>query len=49
MAQIQITDLNSSDSELMDELIPEQLLAINGGTNWDFVYRALRDFLANIP
>lgn len=49
MAQIQITDLNPSDSELMDELIPEQLLAINGGINWDFVFRAVRDFLDNIP
>jgi hypothetical protein len=49
MAQIQITDLNPSDSELMDELTPEQLLEINGGINWESVVQAIRDFLANIP
>ena len=31
MAQIQITDLNPSDSGLMDELTAKELLAINGG------------------
>jgi hypothetical protein len=31
MARIQITDLNSSDSELMDELTDEDLFEINGG------------------
>jgi hypothetical protein len=31
MARIHITDLNSSDSELIDELTAEELLAINGG------------------
>jgi hypothetical protein len=49
MARIQITGLNPSDSELMDELIPEQLLAINGGLDWDSVFRAVRDFFDNIP
>jgi hypothetical protein len=49
MAQIQITDLNPSDSELMDELTPKQLLEINGGINWDIVFHAIRDFLDSIP
>jgi hypothetical protein len=31
MARIQITDLNSSDSELIEELTDEDLLEINGG------------------
>ncbi len=31
MAQIQVTDLNPSDSQLLDELTDEELLAINGG------------------
>jgi hypothetical protein len=31
MARIQITDLNSSESELMDELTDEDILDINGG------------------
>jgi hypothetical protein len=31
MARLQITDLNSSDSKLMEELTDEELLEINGG------------------
>jgi lactobin A/cerein 7B family class IIb bacteriocin len=31
MPQIQITDLNPSDSGLMEELTVKELLAINGG------------------
>jgi hypothetical protein len=31
MARIQTTDLNSSESELMEELTDEDLLEINGG------------------
>jgi hypothetical protein len=41
MARIQITDLNSSDSELIDEFTAEELLAINGGGKIGTVLRAL--------
>jgi exopolysaccharide biosynthesis predicted pyruvyltransferase EpsI len=48
MAQIQITDLNPSDSELMDELTPEQLLAINGGGFWGDLFIAIGEFLNSL-
>jgi hypothetical protein len=48
MAQIQITDLNPSDAELIDELTPEQMLEINGGINWYIVVHAITAFLASI-
>ncbi len=34
MAHIQITDLNPSDSGLIEELTEEELLEINGGFGW---------------
>jgi hypothetical protein len=40
MAQIQITDLTPSDSELMDELTDEKLLEIKGGSFWKDLNRA---------
>ncbi len=45
MARIQITDLNSSDSELMDEITAEELLAINGGGKWGALAHAIGDIL----
>jgi len=37
MAQIQITDLNPSDSASMEELTDEELLEINGGSLWTWL------------
>lgn len=38
MAHIQITNLNSSDSDFGDELTDEELLAINGGSISDKIH-----------
>jgi hypothetical protein len=50
MARIQITDLNSSESELMDELTAEELLEINGGGGftWRGFNRWINDALGTI-
>jgi hypothetical protein len=40
MAQIQTTDPNFSDSELMEELTDEELLEIQGGSFWYDLNRA---------
>jgi hypothetical protein len=45
MARIQITDLNYSDSELMDKLTAEEILAINGGGKWAALAHAIGDIL----
>jgi len=45
MARIQITDLNSSGSELMDELTDEDLLEINGGGG--FTWRGFNRWINN--
>jgi len=41
MAQIQITDLNPSDSGFMEELTDEEILVINGGAWYNWVFGAV--------
>jgi hypothetical protein len=48
MARIQITDLNSSDSELMDELTDEDILEISGGSFWRSLNRGFNSVIRGI-
>jgi bacteriocin-like protein len=48
MAQIKITDLNPSESGLMEELTDEELMAINGGGILSDFWERIKEIIEEI-